>query len=57
MEESDKLLNEEGEGGNEENEEIIEQDNKFAKDQMFLNPLEKYAIYNKFPFVLTLHLF
>jgi hypothetical protein len=24
---------------------------------MFLNPLEKYAIYNKFPFVLTVHLF
>ena len=52
MEESDKLLNEVNE-----NEEIIEQDQKFTNDQMFLNPLEKYAIYNKFPFVLTLHIF
>ena len=52
MEESDKLLNNENQ-----NEEIYEPNKKFAKDQMFLNPLEKYAIYNKFPFVLTLHLF
>ena len=52
MEESDKLLNEVSG-----NEEIIEQDQKDTNDQMFLNPLEKYAIYNKFPFVLTLHIF
>ena len=52
MEETDKLINEENE-----NEEIFEPNKKFAKDQMFLNPLEKYAIYNKFPFVLILHLF
>ena len=53
MEENDKLLNGD-EGGNEE---VVEPNSKFAKDQMFLNPLEKYAIYNKFPFVLTLHIF
>lgn len=52
MEESDKLLSNESQ-----NEEIYEPNKKFAKDQMFLNPLEKYAIYNKFPFVLTVHLF
>ena len=52
MEESDKLLNNENQ-----NEEIYEPNKKFAKDQMFLNPLERYAIYNKFPFVLTVHLF
>ena len=52
MEENEKLLNEENG-----NDEIIEPSRKFAKDQMFLNPLEKYAIYNKFPFILTLHLF
>ena len=52
MEESDKLLNNESQ-----NEEIYEPNKKFAKDQMFLNPLERYAIYNKFPFVLTVHLF
>ena len=39
------------------NEEILKPNEKFAKDQMFLNPIEKYAIYNKFPFVLILHLF
>ena len=52
MEENDKLLNEDNG-----NEEINEQDQKYTNDQMFLNPLEKYAIYNKFPFVLTLHIF
>lgn len=52
MEENEKLLNEENG-----NEEIVEPSGKFAKDQMFLNPLEKYAIYNKFPSVLTLHIF
>ena len=52
MEENEKLLNEENA-----DEEIVEPNRKFAKDQMFLNPLEKYAIYNKFPFVLTLHIF
>ena len=39
------------------NEEILKPNEKFTKDQMFLNPIEKYAIYNKFPFVLMLHLF
>ena len=52
MEENEKLLNEENG-----DEEIVEPSRKFAKDQMFLNPLEKYAIYNKFPFVLVLHIF
>lgn len=58
MEESDKLLNEVVEAETETvNEEIIEQGQKFTKDQMFLNPLEKYAIYNKFPLSLIIHLF
>ena len=51
MEETEKLINAE-----DENEVVAEPKNKFAKDQLFLNPLEKYAIYNKFPFGLTIHL-
>ena len=52
MEEKEKLLNDENA-----DEEIVEPIRKFPKDQMFLNPLEKYAIYNKFPFILILHIF
>ena len=52
MEETDKLVKEENG-----DKEIFETNEKFTKDQMFLNPLEKYAIYNQFPFALILHLF
>ena len=52
MEETDLLLNEENE-----NEKVFEPNKKFTKDQMFLSPIEKYAIYNRFPFALLLHLF
>ena len=48
MEETEKLLYKEGDEINKETEEIIND----AKTQIFQNPLEKYAVYNKFPFTL-----
>ena len=54
MEETDKLIdNNENNINNEKEEEIIDD----AKDQIFHNPIENYAINNKFPYLLFLQLF
>ena len=53
MEETEKLLYKEGDEINKESEEIIND----AKTQIFHNPLEKYAVYKKFPFTLFSQLF
>ena len=51
MEETDKLINN-SQNISYENEETINN----AKDQIFQNPVEKYAIYAKFPYILFLQL-
>ena len=53
MEETDKLIDNEEEINSEKEEEIIDD----AKDQIFHNPIENYAINNKFPFILFLEIF
>ena len=54
MEETEKLINNENSLQlNDEIEEMMDD----AKDQIFHNPVEKYAIYNKFPFILFFQLF
>ena len=53
MEETDKLKNNEEEINSEKEEEILDD----AKDQIFHNPIENYAINNKFPFILFLEIF
>ena len=54
MEETEKLINNENSLQlNDEIEEMMDD----AKDQIFHNPVEKYAIYNKFPFILFFLLF
>ena len=47
MEETDKLIDK-SDNLIDDNEEILDN----AKDQIFHNPVEKYAIYAKFPFIL-----
>ena len=53
MEETDKLIDNEEEINSEKEEEILDD----AKDQIFHNPIENYAINNKFPFILFLEIF
>ena len=54
MEETEKLINNENSLQlNDEIEEMMDD----AKDQILHNPVEKYAIYNKFPFILFFQLF
>ena len=54
MEETEKLINNENSLQlNDEIEEMMDD----AKAQIFHNPVEKYAIYNKFPFILFFQLF
>ena len=59
MDESEQLINKSQDLIEEQEEDdFFQQDsNKYDDKQMFLNPLEKYAIFNKFPFVLLVHLF
>ena len=54
MDETDQLIDKNQEL---EEDEFLQQENKYNDQQMFLNPVEKYAIFNKFPFVLLVHLF
>ena len=53
MEETDKLIDNEEEINSEKEVEILDD----AKDQIFHNPIENYAINNKFPFILFLEIF
>ena len=53
MEETEHFINK----SQELEEELFQNENKSSDRQMFLNTLEKYAIFNKFPFVLLVHLF
>ncbi len=64
MEETDKLIPEnDNDKEDKEEKDYSQEDNKlFSKqnnegmDQIFLDPLEKFAIYKKFPYVLLVHL-
>ena len=53
MEETDKLIDNESSINNENEEETLDNE----KDQIFHNPVENYAINNKFPYILFLQLF
>ena len=54
MEETDKLIDNENNIIDDENEEEMLDD---AKDQIYHNPIENYALNNKFPYLLFFQLF